>query len=419
MSVVAGWVGVMESYPSILDPADPDVRVDFGMAEAEFARQVINRASAAQLVAIHSVLHEARQFPEIFVGHRALVSSREDVEFAERAAIADLAMRLAVSENTIRIQEHQAATMIARTPIVWARFRDGEVSPANARVVAELAASLPDGSSALWAAFDAAVADDAVRLAPARFRVRARVIRARVHAEAADERHRARMEERRVLVEADIDGMSWLSALLPTEVAAKIITGIDAEARTLAENEHETRSLDQLRADILGDVLTGTGTAGAVGVRVGVMVPVLTLLGHSDQPGMLDGHGPIDPVTARRLAAEAPSFYRILTHPISGTVLDIDKVTLRVPADMRRWLQVRDQTCTAPGCGRRAVNCDLDHTIDRQFGGTTKVGNLAHLCRKHHRTKHHTLWQITHTRDGTIQWTSPTGHTQTADPPPF
>lgn len=33
--------------------------------------------------------------------------------------------------------------------------------------------------------------------------------------------------------------------------------------------------------------------------------------------------------------------------------------------------------------------------------------------------KHHTLWQITHTRDGTIQWTSPTGHTQTADPPPF
>lgn len=123
----------MESYPSILDPADPDVRVDFGMAEAEFARQVINRASAAQLVAIHSVLHEARQFPEIFVGHRALASSREDVEFAERAAIADLAMRLAVSENTIRMQEHQAATMIARTPIVWARFRDGEVSPRRTR----------------------------------------------------------------------------------------------------------------------------------------------------------------------------------------------------------------------------------------------------------------------------------------------
>lgn len=245
------------------------------------------------------------------------------------------------------------------------------------------------------------------------------MIRARVHAEAADERHRARMQERRVLVEADIEGMSWLSALLPTEVAAKIMTGLDAEARTLAENEHETRTPDQLRADLLGDVLTGTGTAGAVGVRVGVMVPVMTLLGHSNQPGMLDGHGPIDPVTARRLAAEAPSFYRILTHPITGTVLDIDKVTLRVPADMRRWLQVRDQTCTRsrmrPPRSQLRPRPHHRPTIRRDH----QSQQPRPLVSKHHRMKHHTLWQITHTRDGTIQWTSPTGHTQTADPPPF
>jgi hypothetical protein len=193
--VGGGWLPeCMESFPSVLDPVNPDVRVEFGIARAEFARSQVNRATAEQMVAIHSVLSEAREFPEIFVGHRALASSRGDVEFAERAAVADLAIRLSVAENTIRALDHQAGTLMARTPLVWARFREGEVSPSNARTVAELAASLPDDRSGLWARFDAAVADDAARLAPARFTARARVLRARVHAEAADVRHRARME---------------------------------------------------------------------------------------------------------------------------------------------------------------------------------------------------------------------------------
>jgi hypothetical protein len=213
--------------------------------------------------------------------------------------------------------------------------------------------------------------------------------------------------------------MSWLSALLPDQVIAKGMAGIEAQARELAAHPAESRTLPQIRADLLGDLLTGQGTPGKVGVRVGVLVPVLTLLGLSEEPGILDGFGPIDPATARRLAAEAPSFHRILTHPITGTILDIDRVTEHIPADMRRWLQYRDQTCTTPGCGKPAVHCDLDHTLDRQFGGTTRVTNLTHLCRKHHRMKHHTKWKVEQTPNGSIQWTSPTGHIRGADPPPF
>lgn len=86
---------------------------------------------------------------------------------------------------------------------------------------------------------------------------------------------------------------------------------------------------------------------------------------------------------------------------------------------MKRWLQLRYPTCTFVGCGRKAANCDLDHTIDRQYGGTTKVSNLAPLCRKHHRAKHLTRWHVTQAEDGTIEWISPTGYRRTADPPPF
>lgn len=409
----------MESYPSVLDPAHPDVRIDFRMAEAEFSRRSINRATAEQMVAIHAVLGEAREFPEVFVGAHALASNGDDVEFAERAAAADLAMRLSVAENTIRSLDQQVTTLKQRTPTIWSLFREGDVSPANARTVAEIAATLPHDDSDLWHKFDEAVRDDAARLAPARFRTRARVTKAKIHAEAADDRHRARMEDRRVVFEADIDGMGWLSAYLPGHVATMFMASIDEEARAIVTDEGETRTLAQIKADLFGDRLIGAGDGNGIGVRVGVMVPVMTLLGLSEEPAMLDGFGPIDPATARKLVSRAPSFYRILTHPITGTVLDLDRVTLRIPADMRRWLQTRDQVCTAPGCGKSAVNCDLDHVVDRQFGGTTRVTNLVHLCRKHHRMKHKTLWRVTQSATGQIEWTSPTGFKSNPDPPPF
>ncbi|MCU1440167.1 MAG: hypothetical protein JWP85_1164 [Rhodoglobus sp.] len=408
----------MVTFPTALDPASPDVRVEFGLAEAEFARQSINRATAAQIAAIHGVLREARETPRIYVGPHALSSNREHVEFAERAAIADLAVRLSVSENTIRAFDAQATTMIMRTPRTWSAFRGGQVSPANARVVAELAATLPDDDAVLKQ-FDDAVTTPARDLAPARFSTRARGIRERLHAEAASERHARRVDDRRVRFTPDVDGMAWIEAFVPGDVATRLMAHLDATAFALASNPAEERTMDQLRTDELCKLLLGDGTSTRVGVRVGVVVPVMTLLGLSEEPAILDGYGPIDAATARRLTAEAPSFYRVLTHPITGTVLDLDRVTLRVPADMKRWLQLRDQVCTFPGCGRRAARCDLDHTVDRQFGGTTKVTNLSHLCRKHHRAKHMTRWKVAQSRDGTIEWTSPTGFVRAADPPPF
>ncbi len=411
----------MASYPILLDPTSPEVRIDFGIAEAEFARQSINRATAAQVAAVHAVLREAREAPEVFLGPHADVANREHVEFAERAAIADLAVRLSIAENSVRAYDRQASTMINRTPTTWASFRDGEVSPANARVVAELAATLPADRDVLQR-FDELVCGPATRLAPARFSARARAIRERVHTEGAAERHRRSVAERRVQWQAEVDGMMWLSAYLPAEAATRAMIAIDAQALALVSAPDATRTLDQARADVLAELLAGEGGAGPVGVRVGVrvgvLVPVMTLLG-GDEPATLEGYGPIDAVTARRLTAEAPSFYRVLTDPIKGTILDIDRVTLRIPADMRRWLQHRDQVCTFPGCGRRASACDLDHTIDRQYGGTTRVSNLAHLCRNHHRAKHQTRWKIEQTADGSIQWTSPTGYRRTADPPPY
>jgi hypothetical protein len=151
-----------------------------------------------------------------------------------------------------------------------------------------------------------------------------------------------------------------------------------------------------------------------------VTVPVMTLLGVGEEPGILAGHGPIAPDVARRLAAHAPSFFRLLTHPVTGAILDLDRTTYRVPADLKRRVRIRDGQCTFIGCGRRAEDCDLDHTVawaaDR---GPTADTNLAALCRNHHRLKHNSRWQMTQDAATGITWTSPTGATRGADPPPF
>lgn len=403
----------MEEVQTLLDPRVADVRLEFGIARAEVAHAAIARAQAEQMSAIVATLREAREFPELYVGPTQLGPTA--VDFAERAAIADLAVRLNLAESTVRAQAFEADTLRTLTRRLWDSFRAGEVSAANASTVASLCIGLTD---AACQTFEAELLHPATTLAPARFRAMARALRERLVAEPAAERHERAAEGRRVILEPDLDGMAWVHAYLPADAAQRVMLNVTRMAQRLAKAGDETRTLAQLRADVAADLLAGVlGAEGSVGVTVGVTVPVLTLLG-GDEPGILEGHGPIDAATARRLAAHAPSFIRILTHPVTGTVRDIDRTRYRPPADLKRMVGLRDVVCTFPGCGRRARDCDLDHTVAWDDDGKTAETNLASLCRHHHRLKHETNWSVDRSH-GVSTWTSPTGAIRSSDPPPF
>lgn len=147
-----------------------------------------------------------------------------------------------------------------------------------------------------------------------------------------------------------------------------------------------------------------------------VTVPAMTLLGHSDEPGDLQGYGPIDPDTAREIAAHAPSFIRLLTHPETGVVLSMGKKRYKPPKALRAWLQIRDETCRYPGCNRGALHCEVDHTLEWAKAGTTDHTNLSHLCKTDHGLKHKFGWTASQDRDGTLSWISPTGHQYSTRP---
>ena len=66
------------------------------------------------------------------------------------------------------------------------------------------------------------------------------------------------------------------------------------------------------------------------------------------------------------------------------------------PPAMREQVLLRDAHCVFPGCARDSRACDLDHItpyVPMDEGGPpgqTHPGNLAPLCRTHHRVKTHT-----------------------------
>ncbi len=205
----------------------------------------------------------------------------------------------------------------------------------------------------------------------------------------------------------------------------------DTEADANEETDPGGEADDRL-AVLLHEQNALATLARSIRPQVTVTVPVLTLLGVTDAPATMNGHVPIDPDTARRLTALAPSLRRVLTHPETGTVLSAGRTTYTVPADLKALIRHRDTTCRFPGCTHPATTSDLDHTIPWATGGTTDADNLAALCRRHHVTKHQTTWQVRHVRQvdpgrddhptdwgGTLEWTSPTGRRYLTRPEPL
>jgi hypothetical protein len=79
-------------------------------------------------------------------------------------------------------------------------------------------------------------------------------------------------------------------------------------------------------------------------------------------------------------------------------------------------VRARNATCTAPGCGRPAARCDLDHTTAWDQGGMTCECNLAPLCRHHHRAKQTQGWRLEQPEPGLLKWRTPSGRTYATSP---
>lgn len=232
-----------------------------------------------------------------------------------------------------------------------------------------------------------------------RHEYKARLLRERLHPETLTARHTASIADRRVIFQPEADGMASLLVYDTADNVRSAYLRITDAALSL-QGPNEPRTLTQLRADVLSDLLLGGVTPSGIGKGIrataNVTVPVLTLLGLSEEAGHLEGYGPIDPET--------------------GVVLSVGRDSYKVPKALKRWLRIRDETCRFPGCNQAAGHSDLDHSLDWQFQGLTAHDNLAHLCPGCHALKSETGWSLKHLADGRLEWTSPAGRVFTTEP---
>ncbi len=110
-----------------------------------------------------------------------------------------------------------------------------------------------------------------------------------------------------------------------------------------------------------------------------VVVNLTTLLGLDQDPGDIAGVGPIPAEEARELAADG-RWRAWITDAATGRVIDTGRRSYTPSAALARLIRAREPYCRMPGCRRRAINCDLDHTVPWPTGSTTEA-NLGPLCR--------------------------------------
>ncbi|MFF2315730.1 HNH endonuclease [Arthrobacter sp. NPDC058097] len=275
------------------------------------------------------------------------------------------------------------------------------------------------------------------------------------------------VSERRVSLRPAPDCMTYLSALLPVHEGVAVYAALTRNADTLhAAGDPRTR--DQIKADTLVERTTGT-PGGITGIELNLVMTDRSLLQGDSEPARITGYGIIPADFARNLLTQkkepapgqspgrgqtptpgqlqspsrqdgtlpssagttaennsAPGLKelktwvrRLYTAPETGELVAMDSRRRLFPAPLRRFIQIRDDTCRTPHCD--APIRHHDHIIPWHNDGPTSLSNGAGLCEACNHTKELPGWKVK-PRPGprhTIEITTPTGHTYRSTAPPL
>jgi hypothetical protein len=266
--------------------------------------------------------------------------------------------------------------------------------------------------------------------------------------------------ERTVSLRPAPDCMAYLTALLPVQQGVAVYAALTRRADSL-HTAGDPRSRDQIKADTLVEWTTGT-PGGITGIELNLVMTDRTLLQGDSEPARIPGYGVVPATWARSLIAhggngageqgpaqgqglagrhesgstdsvrpassDCPSISqkelkswvrRLYTAPDTGDLVAMDSQRRLFPAQLRHFIQTRDDTCRTPYCD--APIRHHDHIIPWHDGGPTTLANGAGLCEACNHTKELPGWKAK-PRPGprhAIELTTPTGHTYSSTAPPL
>ncbi|WP_109471913.1 HNH endonuclease [Ornithinimicrobium cavernae] len=249
---------------------------------------------------------------------------------------------------------------------------------------------------------------------------------------------------RRVSVRPAPEVMSIVTGFLPVAQGVACYKALDDAARSLRAAGDE-RTLDQLRADLFAERLTGKKPADDVDIELGLVMTDTALLGLDETAARLEHFGPLpapmardllrgrrdgtteepeDPTDAgalRRAATEAVVWLRRLyADPVTGVLTSQDSRRRLFTGALRRFLVARDQVCRTPWCDAPVRHAD--HILPFARGGTTTEDNGQGTCEACNYDKEAPGWRHETVESGegahVVRVTTPTGHTYESHAPP-
>jgi hypothetical protein len=236
----------------------------------------------------------------------------------------------------------------------------------------------------------------------------------RLDPQAVADRASKAAKDRRVTLRPAPDTMTNLTGLLPVAGGVAAYAAL-CRAADQARAAGDTRSRGQVMADTLVERLTGQAHAEQVPLEVAVVVTDRSLLGVDDEPATVPGYGPVPAGWARDSAARAAhaTLRRLLTEPATGQLVAMESRSRQFPRGLRRFLDLRDQTCRTPWCGAPVRH--IDHVVPDAEGGATSAANGQGLCEACNYVKQLPGWAsregpASRLGDHRVETLTPTGH---------
>ena len=263
------------------------------------------------------------------------VGSAEAREGERKLVAIEIATATRRSERTVAKMINDAEQLVRNYPTTLAALEEGQVSALHVRHLVAHACTLPAEARPR---FEAQLLEEAAALPAHLFNQKARRMRETQHPASITVRHQQARDKRSVWVSPECDGMATLTCYLSAVETVAIDDLLDKIARS-ERSDTDPRTQPQRRADALARlILTPDNPARPASITANVLVtiPATTVAGVSDEPGQLHGYGPIDPGTARTIAATAPTFLRVLTRPVTGEPTMVTRHWGRATADTLR-----------------------------------------------------------------------------------
>lgn len=235
----------------------------------------------------------------------------------------------------------------------------------------------------------------------------------------AGERHRKAYADRSVRTTELEDGMGHLGISATVDQVRLADHRLTHAARQLRRGGDE-RTVAQLKSDLALDLLTGRGegvpTPTYARPIINLTVPIQTVMGLSDDPGVLSGGTPIPAGLSRAIAADPDAtWYRMLTDP-AGQMVELSTRSYQPTAAIWRHVTAHWVTCAEPACEAPATQVELDHR-ERWPEGETRERNLWPLCKRGHTAKHTPGFRIEQTPDGSFALHTRAGFSHHIKPP--